>query len=89
MTGSTTPENIVDSYPSKAAVINYIDPAGTVGEVKYRDNSAAVDVYQLTAEQHKALIGTSTGVAGTYKIDEVTVDDATTVTFAFYEDADN
>ncbi len=82
MTGSTTPENIVDSYPSKAAVINYIDPAGTVGEVKYRDNSAAIGVYQLTAEQHKVLTGTSTGVAGTYKIDEVTVDDATTVTLS-------
>ena len=33
MTDSAIPENIVDSYPSKAAVINYIDPAGTVGEV--------------------------------------------------------
>ncbi|MDB3957712.1 FecR family protein [Opitutales bacterium] len=69
-TDSATPQTLVTDYPDQTAVDTYLT-ANSINakSVVHSDGSS---IYDLTADQVNLLTGSSTGVAGTYKFDEVT-----------------
>ena len=69
-TDSATPQTLVTDYSDQTAVDTYLT-ANSINakSVVHSDGSS---IYDLTADQVNLLTGSSTGVAGTYKFDEVT-----------------
>ena len=69
-TDSATPQTLVTDYPDQTSVDSYLTANSIIAKsVVHSDGSS---IYELTADQVNLLTGSSTGVAGTYKFDEVT-----------------
>ena len=69
-TDSATPQTLVSDYAVQSSVDSYLTANSiTAKSVLHSDGSS---VYELTAEQVNLLTGSSNGIAGTYKFDEVT-----------------
>ena len=76
-TDSATPQTLVTDYPDQTAVDSYLTANSIIAKsVVHSDGSS---IYELTADQVNLITGSSTGVAGTYKFDEVIDADTGTV----------
>jgi hypothetical protein len=76
-TDSATPQTLASDYADQTSVDSYLTANSiTAKSVVHSDGSS---VYELTTEQVNLLTGSSNGIAGTYKFDEVTDADTGTV----------
>ncbi|MDC0363161.1 FecR domain-containing protein [Opitutales bacterium] len=76
-TDSATPQTLVTDYSDQTSVDSYLTANSIIAKsVVHSDGSS---IYDLTADQVNLLTGSSTGVAGTYKFDEVIDADTGTV----------